>query len=317
MSETFWIGIDIAKDSFQVASRPPHLQGAWLNTRKGHHEFLHRLKGLTIDRIILEATGGYEKALAAELVQAGYPVVIANPRQVRDFARGLGTLAKTDAIDAGLLAQFGEMVRPEPKSAANPQIEALAALVTRRRQLTDLLTQETNRAPLIQQVQVRKSIRKMIKTLEYQIRELNDLINDHIQGNEDFQHKDRLLQSVLGVGPQTSAMLLGHLPELGQLNRHQVAALVGVAPYDRQSGKQARGAHIAGGRKEVRCMLYMAALTAYRCNPVIRHFARTLESQGKIFKVVITACMRKLLTILNALLRDQPLWSPKKFLKNA
>jgi len=310
MSQPLWIGIDVAKDAFQVASRPAQLRGAWLNTRPGHREFLGALEGLTIARIILEATGGYEKALAVELVQAGYAVVVAHPRQVRDFARGLGRLAKTDPLDADTLAQFGEKVPLTPKPPPNAPTEALAELVTRRRQLTDLLTQETNRAGMIHHVKVRKSIRKMIKTLEFQIRELDELIQDHIQADDDFQPKDCLLRRVPGIGPQTSAMLLSHLPELGQLNRHQIAALAGVSPYDRQSGQQTRGAHIAGGRKEVRCLLYMAALTAYRCNPQIRRFAQTLQQQGKAFKVMITACMRKLLIILNAILRDQRLWTP-------
>jgi len=315
MSATLFIGIDIAKESFQVASRPAHLHGSYLNTRQGHRDFLHRLPDLDVALIVLEATGGYEKPLAAELVQAGYHVVVANPRQVRDFARGLGRLAKTDPIDADILAHFGEIVQPQPKPPQNPETEALAELVTRRRQLIDLLTQETNRAAMIHHVKVRKSIRKMIKTIEFQIRELDDLIQDHIQANDDFQHKDHILRSTPAIGPQTSAMLLSHLPELGQLNRHQIAALVGVAPYDRQSGKQTRGAHIAGGRKEIRSMLYMAALTARRCNPAIRSFALRLEQQGKAFKVVITACMRKLLVILNALIRDQQLWTAKKILK--
>jgi transposase len=174
MSTALFIGIDIAKASFQVASRPVQLHGSYLNTRQGHRDFIHSLKDLSVAQIILEATGGYEKPLAAELVQAGYNVIIANPRQVRDFARGIGTLAKTDPIDADVLALFGEMVKPTPKMPKNPETEALAELVTRRRQLTDLLTQETNRAAMIHHVKVRKSIRKMIKIIEFQIRELDD-----------------------------------------------------------------------------------------------------------------------------------------------
>jgi len=316
MSTTFFIGIDIAKESFQVASRPAQLHGSYLNTSKGHRDFIRSLHDLNVAQIVLEATGGYEKPLAVELLQAGFNVVIANPRQVRDFARGLGKLAKTDPIDADVIAHFSEIVKPQPKPPKTPHIEALAELVTRRRQLNNLLTQETNRAAMIHHVKVRKSIRKMIKTLEQQIRELDELIDDYIQSDDDLQHKNRLLQSTPGIGPQTSAMLLSHLPELGQLNRHQIAALVGLAPYDRKSGKQNRGAHIAGGRKEVRCMLYMAALTARTWNPAIRHFSQTLEKQGKSFKVVMTACMRKILIISNAIIRDQQLWTSKKILKN-
>jgi len=316
MSNEFCIGIDVAKQAFQVASRPAQWMGSYPNNRQGYQEFLTCLQDHRITLIVLEATGGYEKPLAAELVQAGYPVVVANPRQVRDFARGLGRRAKTDPIDAETIAQFGEIVQPRPKPLQKPEIEALAELVTRRRQLTDLLTQETNRSQMIHHAKVRKSIRKMIKTLEYQIRELDDLIDEQIQADDDFQNKNQILRSAPGIGPQTTAMLLSHLPELGQLNRHQIAALAGLAPYDRQSGQQVRRAHIAGGRKEIRCLLYMAALTARTYNPAIRRFAQRLEAQGKPFKVVMTACMRKLLLILNALIRDQQVWTPKKFLKN-
>jgi transposase len=316
MSAPLCIGIDIAKESFQVASQPVHLQGSYLNTPKGHREFLRSLQTLGVTQIVLEATGGYEKPLAVELLQAGYHVVVVNPRQVRDFARGLGKLAKTDPIDADTLAQFSQIVKPQPKPPRKPHIETLAELVTRRRQLSDLLTQESNRSQMIHHVKVRKSIRKMMKVLEHQIRQLDELIDEQIQADDDLQHNDRLLRSTPGIGPHTSAMLLSHLPELGQLNRHEIAALVGLAPYDRKSGKQDRGAHIAGGRKQVRCMLYMAALTARNWNPSIRHFSETLEKQGKSFKVVITACMRKLLVICNAIVRDQQLWTPKKYVKN-
>jgi len=315
MSTTFYIGIDIAKESFQVASQPVHLQGSYLNTAKGYRECLRSLQTLCVTQIVLEATGGYEKPLVIELLHAGYNVVVANPRQVRDFARGLGKLAKTDPIDADTLAQFSQIVKPQPKPPRKPHIETLAELVTRRRQLSDLLTQESNRFQMIHHVKVRKGIRKMIKTLEHQIRELDELIDEHIQSDDDLQQKDRVLRSTPGIGPQTSAMLLSHLPELGQLNRHEVAALVGLAPYDRKSGKQDRGAHISGGRKQVRCMLYMAALTARTWNPSIRYFSESLEAQGKSFKVVMTACMRKLLVICNAMVRDQQVWSPKKNVK--
>lgn len=316
MSQKLYLGIDVAKNSFQVASRPAQIQASYPNTRPGHQDLLRALRPLEIALIVLEATGGYEKALAAELVQAGYSVVVANPRQVRDFARGMGRLAKTDPIDADTLALFGEKVPLTPKPPQNAPAEALAELVTRRRQLLDLHTQETNRAQMIHHVKVRKSIRKMIKTLEFQIRELDELIQEHIQADADFHRKDHILRSTPSVGPQTSAMLLSRLPELGQLNRHQVAALVGLAPYDRKSGKQDRGAHIAGGRADIRSLLYMAALSAQRFNPAIKTFAQRLQEQGKPFKVVITACMRKLLITLNALLRDQITWTPKKlFLK--
>lgn len=315
MSPTLVLGIDVAKESFVVASRPAQVQGSYPNTRQGHQQLLRDLSDQHVELLVMEASGGYERALAAELVQAGQSVVVANPRQVRDFARGVGRLAKTDPIDADVIAHFGQVVKPAPKPASNPDVDALAELVTRRRQLTALLTQEINRAPMSRHLKVRKSIRKMVKTLEYQIRGLDELIQEHIQTDDDFRDKDRILRSLPGVGPHTSAMLLAHLPELGQLNRHQVAALVGLAPFDQRSGKQVRPAHIAGGRKQVRCLLYMAALTARRCNPMIRHFAQRLEAQGKSFKVVLTACMRKLLVTLNAMIRDKQVWSTEKITK--
>lgn len=317
MSPTLVLGIDIAKESFVVASRPAQIQGCYPNTRQGHQQLLGDLSDQHVELIVMEASGGYERALAGELVQAGQSVVVANPRQVRDFARGVGRLAKTDPIDADVIAHFGEVVKPAPKPASNPDVDTLAELVTRRRQLSALLTQETNRAPMSRHVKVRKSIRKMIKTIEQEIHELDELIQDHIQADDDLRNKDRLLRSLPGVGPHTSAMLLAHLPELGQLNRHRVAALVGVAPFDHGSGKKILPAHIAGGRQQVRCLLYMAALTARRCNPMIRHFAQRLEAQGKSFKVVLTACMRKLLVTLNAMIRDEQVWSIEKITKTS
>ena len=233
-------------------------------------------------------------------------------RQVRDFARGLGEWAKTDPIDAVVLARFAQIVQPEPKPPSSPEIDELADLVRRRRQLTDLRIQESNRSQLALHPKVRKSVRKMIKTLDYQITELDELIEQSIKSDDGFRGKDEILRSTPGVGPQTSAMLLSLLPELGQLNRQQVAALVGVAPYDCRSGAFAGQSHIWGGRKEVRGVLYMAALSAMRCNPSIHRFAQRLFDQGKFFKVVITACMRKLLTILNTMVRNQTLWHPEK-----
>ncbi len=316
MSTPLYIGIDVAKDSFQVASCPAQLEGVYRNAAKGYRKFLATLEGLEVAQIILEATGGYERTIAAELIQAGFQAVVVNPRQVRHFAKGLGKNAKTDSIDADVLALFGQMVKPTYRPPREPQTQVLAELVSRRRQVIDMLTQETNRAKMRHHAKVRNSIAKMIKALQTQIRQLDDLIQDHIQSDDDFRDKDTILRSTPGVGPQTSAMLLAHLPELGQLNRHEVAALVGVAPFDSQSGKQRGRSRIFGGRKEVRGLLYMAALTAKRCNPQIRKFAERLAHEGKSFKVVITACMRKLLVILNALIRDQIPWTPEKSLKN-
>jgi len=310
MTEPMFVGIDVAKDSFQAASQPVGLNVSWPNNPEGWQELINALSDRPVALIVLEATGGYERALAVELVQAGHRVVVANPRQVRDFARGLGQWAKTDAIDAAVLARFAQIVQPAPRKQLSADGSDLAELVRRRRQLTDLRTQESNRLPMVRHPQVRRSVQKMLKTLDHQIAELEDLIHDHIQSDDGLRHKNGILRSTPGVGPQTSAMLLSDLPELGQLNRQEIAALVGVCPWDCQSGHYVGKARIWGGRKEVRSVLYMAALTALRCNPVIRAFGQRLREQGKAFKVVITACMRKLLVILNTMVRRNEQWNP-------
>jgi transposase len=316
MSENIYVGIDISKDTFNVATCPAILKTSLPNTADGHRQFCQSLKNHNIALIVLEATGGYERPIVAELLEANLPVVVVNPRQVRDFARGLGQFAKTDAIDAEVLAKFAQLVQPAARVHKTAQITDLAELVRRRRQLNDLRTQESNRLLLIHHRQVHKSIQKMLKLLDQQIAEIDKLIEQHIQNNDDFQQRDRILRSTPGVGPQTSAMLLAQMPELGSLNRQEVAALAGLAPWDRASGKWVGKGHIWGGRKDVRSLLYMAALTARRCNPVIRQFAQRLEEEGKVFKVVITACMRKLLIILNTMIRNKTLWTEEIILKN-
>jgi len=312
MSEPIYVGIDVAKETFHVASSPELLKTCLPNTLDGHRQLCRMLKEHTIALIVLEATGGYEKPIAAELLDAGLPVVVVNPRQVRDFANGLGQWAKTDPIDAQVLAKFAQIVKPAPKTHSTPQTAELAELVRRRRQLNDLRCQESNRLLMIHHPKVKKSIKKMIKTLDFQINEIDQLIREHIDADDNFKNKDRILQSTPGVGPQTSAMLIANLPELGKLNRQEIAALAGLAPYDRSSGKYDGHAHIWGGRKDVRSVLYMAAFTACRFNPAIRALAERLRQNGKAYKVVITACMRKLLIILNTMIRNQTLWSLEK-----
>jgi len=316
MSEKIYVGIDVAKDTFDVAACPAILKTCLPNTPDGHRQFCQSLKNHNIALIVLEATGGYERPIVAELLEANLPVVVVNPRQVRDFARGLGQFAKTDSIDAEVLAKFAQLVQPAARSHKTAETTDLTELVRRRRQLNDLRTQESNRLSLVHHRQVKKSIQKMLEMLDRQISEIDKLIEQHIQNNDDFQQKDKILRSTPGVGPQTSAMLLAQMPELGRLNRQEVAALAGLAPWDRSSGKWFGKGHIWGGRKDVRSVLYMAALTARRCNPVIRRFAQRLEDEGKVFKVVITACMRKLLIILNTMIRNQTLWAEEIILKN-
>jgi len=311
MSDLVYVGIDVAKDSFDVASDPAGLTLSLPNDPTGRQQLLDALATHTPALIVLEATGGYERGLVADLLHAGQKVVIANPRQVRNFARGIGQLAKTDRIDAQVLARFARMVQPKPRPQPSKQTAHLAELVTRRRQLTNLLTQESNRLPMARHAKVRKSLQKIIRALEQQIIDLDKIIRDDIASDDGLRHKDEILQSFKGVGPGTSAMLLSHLPELGRLNRQEIAALVGVAPWDIQSGQWAGKSRIWGGRKEVRGMLYMAALTAIRSNRAIQTFYQRLESHGKAFKVAITACMRKILVILNTLVRNDCLWSPQ------
>jgi transposase len=316
MSEKVYVGIDVAKNTFNVAASPSVLKTCLPNTSDGHRQLCQSLKNHDIALVVLEATGGYERPIVAELLEANLPVVVVNPRQVRDFARGMGQWAKTDPIDAQVLAKFAQIVKPAPKTHSTPQTTELAELVRRRRQLNDLRTQESNRLLMIHHPKVKKSIQKMIKTLNFQIDEIDHLIREHIDADDNFKNKDRILQSAPGVGPQTSAMLIANLPELGSLNRQEIAALAGLAPWDRSSGKYDGKAHIWGGRKDVRSVLYMAAFTACRFNPVIRTLAVRLKQKGKAYKVVITACMRKLLIILNTMVRNQTLWTPQISLKN-
>jgi len=311
MTDTLYVGIDVAKASFDVASEPAGITLSLPQDPTGRQKLLDVLQTHAVALIVLEATGGYERELVAQLMQAGLKVVVANPRQVRDFARGIGKLAKTDRIDAAVLARFAQVVQPQPRQQPSGQMELLAELVTRRRQLSGLLTQEYNRLPKAQHAMVRKSLQKSIRALEQQIMDLDKLIRQNIESDDGLKRKDQIVQSVKGVGPGTSAMLLSHLPELGILNRQEIAALVGVAPWDVQSGKWAGKSRIWGGRAEVRTMLYMAALAAIRFNPAIRAFYQRLMAQGKLFKVAITACMRKLLIILNTLVRNDCLWSPQ------
>jgi transposase len=305
MTDSLYVGIDVAKDSFDVASLPAGLQASLPNDPAGRRHLLDTLRTHTVSLIVLEATGGYERDLVADLLAADFQVVVANPRQVRDFARGIGQLAKTDRLDAQVLARFAQMVQPQPRPRPAGEGEALGELVLRRRQLADLHTQEANREPQARHPQVRKSLR----ALEGQIEDLDRLIRQHIDSDDGLKRKDQIVQSVKGVGPGTSAMLLARLPELGRLNRGEIAALVGVAPWDVDSGQWKGQRRIWGGRQEVRNLLYMAALSAIRFNPAIRVFFQRLDSRGKRFKVAITACMRKLLVILNTLVRNDCLWS--------
>jgi transposase len=309
MTETLFVGIDVAKDSFEVASIPEGLKLSLPNDPKGRQRLLDLLQNQTVALIALEATGGYERHLVAELLEAAHKVVVANPRQVRDFARGIGKLAKTDRIDAAVLARFAEVVKPQPRQKPSENAVNLGELVVRRRQVANLLTAESNRLPLARHAPVRKSLQKVIATLERQIADLDKRIRENIESDDGLRRTDEIVQSFKGIGPGTSATLLSQLPELGKLNRQQIAALAGLAPWTAQSGPWIGQPRIWGGRMEVRNMLYMAALSAIRYNPVISKFYQRLQSHGKKSKVVITACMRKILVILNTLVQRDCLWT--------
>lgn len=302
-----FVGIDVSKATLDVALRPSGERFSASNDEAGIRIVLDRLRPLTSALVVLEATGGFENATVAALATAGFQIVVANPRQIRNFARATGQLAKTDRIDADILALFADRVRPQPRPLPDEAAQALDALLTRRRQLLEMLTAEKNRLGFARPP-IRKSISQHIRWLERQLAGVDHDLNRTIQQSPLWRAKEDLLRSVPGVGPVVSRTLLGELPELGTLNRKQIAALVGVAPLARDSGTF-RGRRIVwGGRAPVRSALYMSALVASRHNPVIRAFYLRLRAAGKPRKVALTACMRKLLTILNAMARDKTPW---------
>lgn len=306
MREIF-VGVDVAKAELVVACRPEKAAWTASNDAVGIAATVARLKSLEPRLIVLEATGGYERAVVAALAAAGLPAVVVNPRQVRDFAKATGQLAKTDDLDADLLALFGDRVRPTPRPLPDAIVQQLDALMTRRRQLLDMLTAERNR--LEHAVgPIRRSLVDHVRWLERRVAAVDRDLDDTIARSPVWRAKEDLLRSVPGVGPVVSRTLLADVPELGHLNRKQIAALVGVAPLARDSGTL-RGKRIVwGGRAPVRAVLYMGALVATRRNLVIRAFYRRLLAAGKPKKVALIACMRKLLTILNAMMRTSTTW---------
>jgi len=304
-----FIGIDVAKAQLEFACRPSGETGTVRNDDGGIRELGARCRALTPALIVLEATGGYEAAVVAALVTAGLPVVVANPRQIRDFAKATGQLAKTDALDAQVLALFAERVRPALRLLPDDAVQALDARLTRRRQLVDMLTAERNRL-LLARPPVRRDLQQHIRYLERRLREADDDLHTAVKASPVWRVKDDLLQSVPGVGRVVSLTLLAELPELGRLSHKEIAALVGVAPLNHDSGTLRGKRLVYGGRAPVRAVLYMAALVASKCNPVIRAFYQHLRAAGKPAKVALTACMRKLLTILNAIARSGIPWSP-------
>lgn len=303
-----FVGIDVAKAELVTGLRPTAESFAVPNDDAGIAAVVKRLKLLSPALIVLEATGGYETAAVASLAAAGLPVVVANPRQVRDFAKATGQLAKTDRVDAFILALFAERVRPPVRPLPDEQTRILNALLTRRRQLLEMLTAEKNRFAHAQDP-VRRDIANHIRWLERRVADVDKDLDQTIQQSPVWRAKENLLRSVPGVGPVVSRTLMADLPELGALDRKKIAALVGVAPLARDSGTMRGRRMVWGGRAPVRAVLYMGTLVATKHNPVIRDFYTRLVAAGKPKKVAMTACMRKLLTILNAMARSNTRWN--------
>ena len=305
---TIVVGIDVSKDRLDLAWRPTGERWAVPNTERGIRAISRRLRTPAPTLIVLGATGGLELPLTGALAAAGLPVVVITPRQVRDFAKATGRLAKTDAIDAAVLAQFAEAVRPEPRPLPDAATQARSALLTRRRQLIAMRTAEQHRLETAP-APVRTGIRAHLTWLEGRLAELDEALATTIRESPLWRETDDLLQSTPGVGPVLARTLLASRPELGTLTRQQLAALVGVAPLNRDSGRFRGSRRVWGGRAHVRAVLYMGTLVATRCHPLIRAFYQRLCAAGKAKKVAVTACMRKLLTILNAMLKHRTPWT--------
>jgi transposase len=305
------VGIDVSKEKLDVAVESAGEVWQVTNDEAGHRELRARLTEAGPRLVVLEASGGYEAIVAGALWEAGFQVAVVNPRQVRDFARGMGKLAKTDQIDARVLALFGEKVPLEVRAPVDAEAKELQGMVLRRRQLVEMLAMEKNRRGLVTAGRARKSLDKHITWLEEAVRRANDDIDQTVRKSPLWREQEDLLRSFKGIGPVSARTILVELPELGMLNRKKIAALVGVAPFNRDSGKLRGKRMIAGGRSHVRTVLYMAAVTAARSNPVIRALYQRLLAAGKAKKVALIACLRKILTILSAMMRDNARFAPR------
>ena len=304
-----FVGIDVSKQQLDIAVRPTARLWTVGNDEAGVSALIAELRQLAPTLIVLEATGGLEMPVAGALAATGLPLAIINPRQVRDFARSTGVLAKTDRLDAQLLARFAEVVRPDPRPLPDAQAQELSALVLRRRQLIEMLTAEKNRLSIAPR-RIRPQIQAHIEWLHRQLAQFDDELRELVRSSPLWREKDDVLRSAPGVGPVLATTLLAGLPELGTLTRQQIAALVGVAPLNRDSGTLRGRRTVWGGRAHIRAVLYMATLVATRRNPVIAAFYQRLVAAGKARKVALTACMHKLLTILNAMLKHRTPWAP-------
>ena len=311
VSEKIFVGIDVCKAWLDVAAVGSEaalvLPARVDNDEPGRGALAQQLVQLAPQLVVLEATGGWETALASELCAAGVRVAVVNPKRVRDFARAAGVLAKTDRLDAQVLATFGQRMQPQAYALPDEAQQEITELVDRRAQLVAMRAQEKNRLVTVKPI-ARKSVRQHIDWLDAQIKQLDRELDGRLKDSPVYSQQYELLDSIPGVGRVTISTLLGRLPELGSFDRKRAAALVGVAPFADDSGKRRGQRYIQGGRADVRCVLYMAALSASRCNPVIRQLYLRLRETGKPYKVAMTACMRKLLTIMNAILRSGQPW---------
>ena len=310
---THHIGIDVAKDRLDIAVHESGERFACSNDSTGFPELIERLRALNPRLIVLEASGGYEQEALFALLAAGLPAALVNPRQTHNFAKAMGYLAKTDRIDAGVLAHFAKAVHPKLAEAPSPGQLALSELVHRRQALMEMLTAEKNRLRLTRTAPARGHIERHIAWLHDQIDNMDGELRSLIRQSETWRELDGLIESVPGVGVMAAATLLAMLPELGRLNRREIAALAGVAPFNHDSGKQRGTRRIAGGRTAVRTVLYMCAVAGLRCNPALQAFYARLKAQGKPSKVALIACVRKLLVTLNAIVRDHQPWDAARY----
>lgn len=307
-AEPHFVGIDVSKDRLDVHIVLSRQSFAVARNGEGLDRLAGELRALGPALVVLEATGGFEVTVAAALAGAGLPLAVVNPRQIRDFARATGRLAKTDALDAQIIALFAERIRPQPRPVAVAEAQLLAELVARRRQLVEMIDMESNRRRQARAPKVRRTLEATLKTLEAQLGELDREIDDAVRGSPAWRAADDLLTSVPGIGNITARTLIAELPELGRLDRRRIAALVGIAPINRDSGQMRGHRTIAGGRTAVRNVLFMATLTAVRWNPVIKAHYTQLTRRGRPKKVALIACMRRLLGILNAIIRTASPW---------
>jgi len=303
-----WLGIDVCLARLDAHLLPAGESWSVSNDAAGIEDLVRRLKAGSDVLVVMEATGGYQHEAAVALSHAGAPVAVVNPRQVRDFGRATGQLAKTDKISAEILAMFGEKLRPEARFVPDEELELLTALIQRRRQLLEMLTAEKNRLRVTRTLEVQREIKTHIRWLEKRLEDTNQKLDQAVRESPMWREKDKILQSTPGVGSVVSRTLIGELPELGKLNRKQIGALAGVAPFARDSGTLRGKRSVWGGRASVRSALYMAALVGVRHNPVLADMYQRLRARGKLPKVALVACMRKLLVILNAMLRDGSTW---------